>query len=407
MAWPGELRAEFPLCSRMAYFFAGAQAPLAVSVRRAILEMTDMWDDMGWRIAARQWDGIDRAQTALAEILACRPGRIVSCEGTSDAMNIATLMVLQRRRIAGGRGANVVFGREAHPAATYAWHNAVRLGDRIELRWAQPAPGQSDVEALADAIDDETIAVVVTHVSHRTGERLDVLTLAGLYPDRNWALVVDAAQSAGALALAAEVEAADFVAFPAYKWLFGPPGVGFLVIGEGWLEDPGSPRAGWAAASDLSVPVDPHRLNLGSGAHGYRLGIPNQICLAGAAAGLELWAKFGQKRITGRIEQLTERFLAGIEALGIASPTPHAWHQRAGVICLDVPEPDAVVTRLRERGIETGAVRGFVRVDPHAYNTESELDRLLEELRALRSSAVASSSTSSAPGNAPSRNRTP
>ena len=406
-AWWEELRAELPLTSRSAYFFAGAQAPLAVSVRRAMLEVIDRWDEIGWRIADRQWDGLERTQAALAEILECPRRHIVACEGTSHAMNIAALMVLQRWRNAGGRRANVIFDREAHPAGTYGWHNLLRLGEAIEPRWLQTAPGQSDAEALAEAVDDETLAVVVTHVSHRTGERLDVRELAGLFADRHWALVVDAAQSVGALPLADEVKAADFVGFPAYKWLFGPPGVGFLVVGSSWLEDPGPPLVGWAAASDLSVPVDPRRLDLASGGDGFRLGIPNQICLAGAAAGLELLARFGQERITGRIEQLTERVFAGIDGLDLTSPTPRGWKERAGIVCLDVREPDALMRRLRERGIETGVVRGFLRVDLHAYNDEPELDRLLDELSEALSRAVASSSTSSTPGTAPSRNTTP
>jgi cysteine desulfurase/selenocysteine lyase len=385
--WWEELRAEFPLCNTTAYFFAGGQTPLAVSVRTAMTDVIAGWDELPWRIATRRWDDLDRCQAAIAELLACTPTQVIACEGTSGALNLATLIVLQRLRASGRRRANVVLHREAHPAGSYPWHNAVRLGEQIELRWPEPVPGESDVDALASAVDEHTIAVVVSHVSHQTGRRLDVLELAKRFPDRRWALVVDAAQSAGAVPLAAAAAAADFVAFPAYKWLFGPPGVGFLVVGEAWLRDPGPPLVGWAAAGP-GVPVDARRFDLAGGGNGFRLGIPNEIGLAGAAAGLELSARFGPDRIAERIQHLTGRFVAGIDDLGVLSPTPRAWSDRAGIVSLDLDEPDVVVQELHERSLEAGVVNRRLRVDLHAFNEEAEVDRLLEALRALCSSSV-------------------
>jgi selenocysteine lyase/cysteine desulfurase len=317
-------------------------------------------------------------------------------------------MMALRRGLRGRRGAaNVVLERETHPAASYPWWNAARLGDPVELRWPERRPGRSPVDAVASAVDGGTIAVAVNHVSHRTGERFGVLELAEAFPERRFALIVDAAQSAGALPLAEEVAAADFVALPAYKWLLGPPGAGFLVAGEDWLADPGPPLVGYAAAADLSVPVDPRRLELAPGADGFRLGVPSQIVLAGAAAGLELWARFGADRIAGRIETLGARLADGLRQLEIPVATPAHPRERAGVFALAVPDPAWLMGELRRSGVETGAVRGMLRADVHAYNDDSDVDRLLDALRELRSRLVASSSTSSEPAGAPSRNTTP
>ena len=150
-------------------------------------------------------------------------------------MGLATGMVFARWIREGRWPANVVLQHDSHPASTYPWINAQRLGAPVDLRWAVPEDGQNAGDALAAAVDDQTLAVVVTHVSFRTGERVDIPALAGRFADRRFALMVDAAQSAGALDLSAETAACDFIGMPAYKWLLGPPGVGFLVaVRTGW-----------------------------------------------------------------------------------------------------------------------------------------------------------------------------
>ncbi len=380
--WWQELRSELPLCQKTAYFFAGLQGPLSVDVRAAMNDVVTRWDETGWRITRTMWDELERCQASIATIAGCSPARVVACEGTSSALNIASLMVLQRRRASGARKANVVLHREVHAAGSYPWHNAARLGEQIELRWPVPRHGQSEVEAVASAVDDDTIAVSLAHVSHRTGARFDVRQFADRFPDRRFAVIVDSAQSAGAIALEEEVEAADFVGFPAYKWFLGPPGVGFLVISARWFVDPGPPLVGWASTRD--APGDARSFEISPAARGFRLGIPNQIGLAGAAAALQLWSRFGTERIASRIGALTQQFLAGVDDLGLSSPTPRTLPHRAGVVSLSVPDPQTLRQELARRGLDTGVSAGVLRVDIHAYNEESEVDQLLEALLTIR-----------------------
>jgi kynureninase len=380
--WWQALRSQLPLCERTAYFFAGAQGPLPLGVRAAMDDAIAAWDETGWRIRQRMWEDLDRCRDLIAGMVGCSPARVVACDSTSDAMSLAAAMVLQRRRAAGTEGANVVLHDEVHASGSYPWHNAVRLGEPVELRWPVPDDGEDAVEAIVAAVDAATIAVSVAHISHRTGRRLDVAALSDRLRGRDLAVIVDAAQSAGALGLEAEVAAADFVGFPANKWLLGPPGVGFLVIAEPWLADPGPTSVGWGSCP--SPPPDARAFELAVGADAFRLGTPNQLGLAGAAAALQLRSGLGEGRVAARIEELTERFLAGVDRQGLPSPTPRAWPGRAGVISLALRDPEAVRARLARRGFDTGVSAGVLRVDIHAYNEESEVDRLLAELRSLR-----------------------
>jgi len=161
--WWEDLRSQFPLCQRRAYLFAGAQAPLSIDVRAAMEGFLDLWNERAWRLEHTEWRWFDLAAELLASILSCDPRRIVAAESTSHAMNIATAMVLGRWSRSGRPAANVVISPEAHPASSYAWLNARRLGAPIDIRWPlvddDPSPS-AHAQALLDAIDERTIAVV-------------------------------------------------------------------------------------------------------------------------------------------------------------------------------------------------------------------------------------------------------
>jgi selenocysteine lyase/cysteine desulfurase len=240
-------------------------------------------------------------------------------------------------------------------------------------------PEQTGLDAICDLVDDETLAVVTSHVSNWDGERIDLEGLAARFPDRSFALVTDAAQSAGALDMSDTVATCDFAGMPAYKWLLGPAGLGYLTVGAGWLDDPGPPSPGWAGMQE-PLPIRPREMNAAPTAASYRLGIPNFIGLAGAAAALHLLNEVGAASIEERIRDLTTGLVDELASRGWEMTTPADWRQRAGVITVRVPEPQTVTAALEAEGIVVGVELDQLRLDVHAYNTEDDLDRLLQGL---------------------------
>lgn len=381
MNWWQQLRASLPLCERTCYLFSGAQTPLANSVRDAMIEYLDEWDHIGWRIEETAFRHHETAARNLSTVLGCHADRTVIVENTSAGMSLAAAAVLARARRSRTRRPNVVFDPAIHPASSYPWLNARRLGTDIDIRHPTHARPCDVGQAIADLLDSATIAVVVSHVDYLTGARRDLTALARKERGET-ALLVDAAQSAGAIPTDDLVKDADFIAMPAYKWLFGAPGVGFLIPGDDWLEQPGTPQAGWAAA-DNPFNADPFRLNLAPGARSWRTGMPNFSGIAAASAALELVIHAAPDRIFSRIEALVTRALEFARSLGLSSPTPTTASQRAGIVALDAPSPVRHAASLRERGIEVGYATGVLRVDPHAFNSEDEVDQAISEIAQL------------------------
>jgi selenocysteine lyase/cysteine desulfurase len=378
-AWWQRLRAQFPLCEERAYFFPGAHGPLARDVDHAMRAVLDEWNRTASRIHETEGRHADTCARAVGELVGVDPSRVALADNTSDALNMAAAMVLNSWRLAGRPTANVVLHHQSHAASTYGWLNAVRLGEPLEIRIAEREAGEGAVDSIARRVDEQTLAVVTTHVSNWDGERLDLAALAGRFPDRSFALIADAAQSAGAIPLDDVTRVCDFVGMPAYKFLLGVSGVGFLIVGERWLADPGPPALGWAGMVQ-PLPIVPFSLDPAPTAAAFRTGIPNYIGLAGTAAGVELLLGPGIERVGDRIHELTDLLLSRLDGIGLDVTTPRDWQRRAGVMTVIHPDAPAAMESLSERGVDVGVEGAEIRVDVHAYNDAADIDRLIAGL---------------------------
>jgi cysteine desulfurase / selenocysteine lyase len=380
-SWWQELRAEFPYLQDHVFAWSGGQVPIANSVRAAINRVMAAWDDNPVTLATSQWAVFDGARREVATLFGCGPDRVAVTESTSSAMSVATAMVLARWQRAGAPRANVVLHWDCHPASSYQWLVAARQHPSLSARWAARGDHEDPVGALVAQADDETIAVVATHVAWRSGAALDLAALGRHRQAARWALLVDAAQSAGAAALGPYADHIDFIGFPCYKWLLGPPGIGYLVIGAGWLDEP-SPISGWAAVQDF--PVDVTEFKPLPGGAGIRYGMPNFLPLAGSQAALGLINRAGIGRIADRVADLTGLLLAGLDELGFDPVTPRQASQRAGVCSVEVPDMAAAVAALADHRIATWPELQYVRLDLHAFNSDQDVQRIIDCFAALR-----------------------
>jgi cysteine desulfurase / selenocysteine lyase len=379
--WWAELRAEFPYLQDHVFAWSGGQVPIAVSVRAAIERVMAAWDDDPVTLSQREWAVFDGAREEVATMLRCPAERVAVSESTSHAMSVATAMVLARWQRTGAPAANAVLHWDCHPASSYQWLIASQQHPSLSVRWATRGDHEDPVQALVASADEETIAVVATHVAWRSGAALDLAALGSYHRAASWALLVDAAQSAGAVPLGLYADDIDFIGFPGYKWLLGPPGIGYLVLGADWVDEP-SPISGWAAVRDF--PVDVTEFKPMPGGSGVRYGMPNFIPLAGSQAALRLINRAGIDRISARVADLTGALLNGLDELGFDPVTPRPASQRAGVCSVEVPDLEQAVAALAEHRISTMPELNYIRLDLHAFNNDEDVARILDCFAGLR-----------------------
>ena len=363
-------RSCFPVAETRAYLFSGGLGPAARSVKAAVDNWTDRWAYDPLYHRARYFEDWEIVRGQLADLLGCSADAIALTDSTSRASNIAAGLLDLRP------GGNVIVDATTYPSSLYPWYLP---GRSVEVR--RVASDRPQIEDFHPLVDDATIAISVSHVSAMTGYRHDLGALAELAHRHGAALVVDAAQSIGALPLDLATSGVDLLSGVSMKWLLGPPGIGFLYVSPALADRPAG-HVGYVGTDLETNPDGSAQLVFRHGARRHELGIGNLAGLAGFRSALELVAGIGIARIERRIRRLTARCIDGLVARGVDVMTPREDERRAGVIAARFPRPEELARFLRLRGVDIWGYdsTGRIRIDPHGFNTDEDIDRLLAGL---------------------------
>ena len=371
-------RPLFPITEERSYLFAGGLAPAAIPVKAALDGWSDRWmfDPMYHR--ARYFDEWENLRSRLAAVLGADPGEIAIVDNTSRGSNLAVQMIRARA------GANIVTDPTSHPSAVWPW----LLPDRgpLEVRSVPDGPSSTWMKGIESLVDGNTIAVLVSHVDARTGFRHDLRELADLTRNCGGYLIVDAAQSAGAVPIDAGAAGVDFISGTLMKWLLGPPGLGYLYARREHVESLAPPHVGYVGANRDGRPDEPGNLSYRPGAVRHEIGLADLPGIAAARRGLDIILDAGIPDIERHVLELTGRMIDGLTERGIHVLTPARRTERGGVVAFHFHGAVSLCRHLRRLGVD---VWGYpeddrVRADPHLYNTPGDVDRLLEGIDAYR-----------------------
>lgn len=364
------IRSQVPITRSRAYLFSGALAPAALPVLAAWNSWSTAWqEDPNSVYTAEALIGSSASlRASFARLIGGDPAGVAITDNTSRAANIAI------RALAGRRGNNVVVDSGTYPSSLYPWY----ARGEYEVRLVETDGIADAAGAMAARVNDGTVAICVSHVAPLTGRRHDLAALAALAHRHDAALVVDAAQSTGVVPIDVRREGVDILVTTAMKWLMGPPGVGFLylatnvldkvpVLDVGYLGLEGR-RAEWPRDRMPTVSADARR---------YELGLPNLPGVLAAKAGIDLLMEVGIIKVAEHVNKLTTRCLEGLAEQSADIVTPLDPNQRAGVIAVSHPRAERIFECCRDARVDIG-VAGNLRVDPHVFNNEDDIDRFLD-----------------------------
>lgn len=380
-----EFRRQFPIAEKRAYLFSGAIAPAAKSVRREMERWIEQWSEAPLVNYDAVFAEMARTRSAIGKILGVHGRDVALSENTSRASNTGVRILVGR-----GTGSNVVLDRTSYPSSRYPW---LALSD-VEVRVARHRAGEMARDAIAACVDDQTIAVVVSHVDPLTGFRHNLPILAEVCAKHNAALMVDVAQSAGVVPLPRCLEGIDIAVGTTMKWLLGPPGIGFLYVRPGLGADTVGLDVGYLGLAvegeDWPQSKLPRRV---TDSRRFELGLPNMPGLGAAAEGVELLLRVGVSAVSSRVSELAGLCIEGLTKAGIAVRTPSDADSRAGVVAFEFQRAEELAKYLRKVGVDVGGYSwGLCRVDPHAFNTLDDVHRLFDGLRAFMTSAPSAGS---------------
>jgi kynureninase len=199
--------------------------------------------------------------------------------------------------------------------------------------------------------------------------------------------VLDCYQSAGVVPFDVTALEVDFAVGGSVKWLCGGPGAGWLHVRPDLAERLEPTFVGWQAHA-RPFAFEPE-LEYAAGARRFLTGTPNVPALYAATAGYDVIEEVGVDRIRERSLALTQLLIDRLDATGFEVASPREPDRRGGTVLVRTPDDAAVHRELGERGIICDfRPSAGVRLGPHFYNSEAELEATVEQLTEIVSSGA-------------------
>jgi L-cysteine/cystine lyase len=372
------VRDALPVVVAGGYFNSGYTGPLCRVAHEAMLA-TGMRQFTSGRMGATarqaRQDLHDTARREVGLLLKARPEEVALTHHTTDGLNIIAHGLRWRA------GDNAVSTRVEHKGGILPL-GVLRDRQGIELRtvgWGPGDPQDALPKQLADAIDDGTRLVLVSHVSYVDGGILDLAPVVEKAHRHGAFVAVDGAQSAGVLPVDVHALDVDGYAISGQKWLCGPEGTGALYLHPRWLERIAQTFVGWASVDTWEVDgsfmpnFDTTRFEVGTRS------LPD---IAGFAAALawhrnEVGGEWAARRTT-ELAESARGALAGVPGLTVLTPGEHT-----GLLTLHTAVPaESVVQRMADRGFTIRTIQGYdcVRASIGYFHTSDEVAELVQAL---------------------------
>lgn len=276
-------------------------------------------------------------------------------------------------------GDEVILPRGEFPSNLFPWRSLEARG--VILHEVDLTEGGLALERIEQAVTDRTRVVSVSWVHYSTGVRLDLGPISALCRERNILLCVDGSQGIGGLPFDLRETPVDVLSCAGYKWMLGPYGTGFAWVEPSLSERLALSNINWFAltgAHDFAR-LSECELEFVPGARRFDINEPgNFLNMAGAAASTRYVAGIGPATVEAHAQSLLDRIVDNLPdgMHSIADPDPR---HRSNILCIGGCD-EATFERLVEADIYLSRREGALRISPHLYNTEADVDRLLDVL---------------------------
>lgn len=375
-------RSDFPIVDRCIYLNHAAISPWPAPVVAAMQAFVDDNHDNG-PLNYAAWMRLEQRlrKRAAALIGAESSDDIALVKNTSEALNLVA------RGLDWQPGDAVVFPAGEFPSNALPWRaladKGVAVGE-VELDVADPEA------TLIAALDRRVRLLAFSSVRYDTGLCLDIERLGRAARAHGALVCVDAIQHLGARPLDVAELPVDFVAAGSHKWLLAPEGLGLFWSAPAARARLRQTHYGWRMREDMFNFDSDHGVLPESGRR-FEPGTLNNAGIRGLDAALGLLLETGMNAIAGAIEQRTGRFMEGLADLpDISLITPSAPDRHAGIVAFRPARADSrrLLELLRAADIHAAGRGGGVRLSPHFYTPESQIDRTLEVIRDAVTEAV-------------------
>src|SRR5579864_4830898 len=375
-------RPEFPILERTAYLISNSLGAMPRGVYDALHGYADTWATRGVRAWEERW-------WMLAAQVGDQIGALMNAPRGSVAtfQNVTTCqaVVASCFDFSGSRN-KIVYTDLNFPSVMYFWEAQRARGARVHM--VETDDGITvPTERLLDAIDEDTLLVPESHVLFRSAFINDAKAIVDRAHRVGAYVLLDTFQSLGTVPVDVEALNVDFACGGVLKWLCGGPGTSYLYVRPDLARSLRPTLTGWFAHQD-PFRFETGPIRYGDPPHRFMNGTSNIPGLEAARPGLRLVRDAGVDRIRQKSLRQTARLIALAETRGWRVNTPREATVRGGTVSIDMPNSfDVCAALLKNDVLVDWRPNAGVRMSPHFYTTDEELDTAMatvDEILAAR-----------------------
>lgn len=384
------IRKDFPVTKKKIYMNCGSFAPTPLSTIKSITDFLVRCSEEGPDSTSVQeyiTSLMNELRKILSRLINCEPEEIIFTQSTTEGINyVASGIEWKRSDIIISRG-----GLHEHYANYFPWLNVSRkYGTKLEET-------KIDKNGFLDLDKIEKIAksknsrlITLSHVLYNNGAIMPVGEIGKIARNHSLLYSIDAAQSVGTIKVDVKKIGCDFLAFPGFKWLCGPPGIGIF-----YCKKESAPLlVPKYIGGESAIITEEKKLVYADSPQKFQTGFRNYVGIAGLTSslkyiqhvGIETIRKMNMKIANDIIEQL--RTIPGVSIFG-----PEDEKLRSSIVSFSTDSvlPKIMVSKLEENGIIVaerdivgGGKKKAVRASPHFFNTLDEVSTLVQNIKNIQ-----------------------
>jgi kynureninase len=373
-------RDEFPVLERKAYLISASLGPISRRAQSSLNEYLEAWATKGAPDPVWEEHVFPRMRS-VKETFASLVGVDADELAITTNVSLALSTIVSCMDFAGERR-KLILSELDFPTDGHVFLAQQRRGAEVVIL-ESPDGLTVPLESYEAAIDEATAAVCINRVLYRSSSLVDAKAICGMARRAGAWSIVDDFHGAGIVPVDVHDLGCDFYTTGVLKWLCGGPGLAFLYARRDLLPSLEPAVTGWFATRE-PFSFDLEHLDYHPSARRLEHGTPPAPVAFIAQGGLDIITEVGPARIRERMGELSDQVIAGADEMGLEVRTLRDRHARGGLVNVKVgDEARKVCHALLDRDVCTDYRGDGLRISPHFFNTEEDVDRLFRELREI------------------------
>ena len=375
-------RSEFPILDQTVYLISHSLGAMPRATYDRLHEYAEVWATRGVRAWAEGWwDMPVTLGNQIARIIGADDNTVAMHQNVSVCQSLILSCLLPQP--AHSRRHKIVYEELNFPSVMYVYEAHARAhGLRVE-RVRSDDGITLPLDRMLAAIDEDTLLVPISHVLFKSAYLQDAKAITARAHEAGALVVLDTYQSAGTVPFSVRDLNVDFATGGSVKWLCGGPGAGYLYVRPDLIDQLEPKTTGWMAHEHpFAFETEMHYApNVTRFLHGS----PAIPALYAAESGYKIINEIGVARIREKSVRQTQYLISLAEAAGFRVTSPKDPAQRGGTITVWDENAAAITKELVRREFVVDFRPGAgVRISPHFYTKDEELDLVIAEMKKIR-----------------------